>query len=95
LAPYCNAQGDRAMIRGLNLVGLRRMGLKKDNIKAVKDAYKLMFLSQLTIPEALASVEGKIQDPYAKTFFDFFREPKRGYARPSALTEQEEEAAAL
>lgn len=95
VAPYCIAQGDRAIIRGLNIVGLRRAGLKRENIKALRDAYRVMFQSKMTVAEALASVEGSVTDPYAKKFFDFFRDPKRGYARPSGDAHAEEETAAL
>jgi UDP-N-acetylglucosamine acyltransferase len=95
LAPYCISQGDRAVVRGLNLVGLRRAGLKKENIRALRDAYRIMFQSKMTIQEALASVDAGALDPYAKIFFDFFREPKRGYARPAGSTAEEEETTAV
>jgi UDP-N-acetylglucosamine acyltransferase len=95
VAPYCIAQDDRAVLRGLNIVGMRRLGLKKENIKALKDAYRLIFQSQMTIPDVLASIEGKDLDPYAKKFFDFFREAKRGFTRPVGSATEEEEAAAV
>lgn len=91
VAPYCIAQGDRATLRGINLVGMRRTGLKKENIRAVRDAYRLIFLSKLTIVEALASDESKTTDPFAKIFFDFFLDPKRGYTRPATGVAEEEQ----
>jgi UDP-N-acetylglucosamine acyltransferase len=90
VAPFCIAQGDRASIRGLNIVGMRRAGLKKENIRAVKSAYETVFLSQLTLDEALEKMKALTDDPYAAIFHAFFLEKKRGFLRPSLQTTQEE-----
>ena len=56
LAPFCLAQGDRATLRGLNLVGLKRRGFSSEQIGRVKAAYKVLFLSgQPTIEAAFAA----------------------------------------
>ncbi len=41
--PFCNASGDRARIRGLNLIGLRRRGFEVERVRALKKAYRLLF----------------------------------------------------
>ncbi len=59
LPPYMMAVGERAGIHGPNLVGLRRMGLSRDEIGAVRAIFKLLWLSGTPRKEALekAAVE--------------------------------------
>ncbi|HZI05767.1 MAG TPA: acyl-ACP--UDP-N-acetylglucosamine O-acyltransferase, partial [Archangium sp.] len=38
--PYCTAQGDRAELAGLNVVGLQRHGFSEEQIGRIKEAYK-------------------------------------------------------
>jgi UDP-N-acetylglucosamine acyltransferase len=52
--PYCNAAGDRARLRGLNVIGLRRRGFDADRIRDVKRAYRILFGSKLPLAEARA-----------------------------------------
>jgi UDP-N-acetylglucosamine acyltransferase len=52
--PFCNASGDRARLRGLNLIGLRRRGFEAERIRRVKRAYRLLFGSKLPLAEARA-----------------------------------------
>lgn len=42
--PYGIAAGDHAMLGGLNLIGLKRRGLPRANINALRAAFKLIFL---------------------------------------------------
>lgn len=44
--PYGLAQGARASLQGLNLVGLRRMGIPRDRIHALRAAFRFMFEEQ-------------------------------------------------
>lgn len=41
--PFCLAQGDRAHLRGLNLIGLQRAGFSEDAIRNLKRAYRHLF----------------------------------------------------
>jgi UDP-N-acetylglucosamine acyltransferase len=47
--PFCIAQGDRARLRGLNMVGLRRSGMSRDTISALREAFRTVFLSGLRL----------------------------------------------
>lgn len=51
--PYCNAAGDRARLKGLNIEGMRRRGFKKEQIDAIRKAYRIILQSGLTIKAAL------------------------------------------
>jgi UDP-N-acetylglucosamine acyltransferase len=83
VAPYTIAQGDRAVLRGLNIVGMRRAGLSRQSIKAVKQAYKAIFLSGLPLNEALQHSDVLVEDPHVVLFRTFLQTPKRGFVRPS------------
>ncbi|MFP1632559.1 acyl-ACP--UDP-N-acetylglucosamine O-acyltransferase [Zhengella sp. ZM62] len=43
LIPYGMVTGNRARLRGLNIVGMRRSGMARDEIRSVRAAYKMIF----------------------------------------------------
>ena len=90
VAPFCIAQGDRARIRGLNLVGLRRRGVKRDSIKAIKEAYRTVFQSGLSLKDALASPAMNVSDEHVALFRQFFSASKRGFLRPDAAWKEQQ-----
>lgn len=60
--PFCNATGDRAKLRGLNLEGLKRRGFSKARIEALKRAYRIIFQSKLKTKDALERVAHEFPD---------------------------------
>lgn len=79
LPPYMLAVGTRALIHGPNLVGLRRMGLSREAISAVRNAFKLIWLSGTPRKEALEmALEKYGQFKEVKEIVDFVRESRRG-----------------
>jgi len=51
--PFVVAQGNRARVRGVNAVGLRRRGVPEESIKALAKAVRLLWSSEVTRAEAL------------------------------------------
>ncbi|MBI5209499.1 MAG: acyl-ACP--UDP-N-acetylglucosamine O-acyltransferase [Elusimicrobia bacterium] len=87
---FCTCQGDRATLRGLNLLGMRRAGLHRDTVSAIKNAYKELFLSGTTTGEAIARIrEGA--PPEVLEIIAQIETSKRGITRPAtgALAEEE------
>ncbi|HRY30591.1 MAG TPA: acyl-ACP--UDP-N-acetylglucosamine O-acyltransferase [Elusimicrobiota bacterium] len=82
VAPFCMTQGDRAVIVGLNVVGLRRRGLSPESLSALKNAYKIAFLSGLNLPEAVAQIEKHHMPKEVRLFADFLKKPSHGLCRP-------------
>jgi len=82
IAPYCIAQGDRAEIAGINLVGLKRRGFSELALAQIKNAYKVIFRQNLRLEEAVAKLD-ELTDltAEAKLFIDFIRSSQRGIAR--------------
>jgi UDP-N-acetylglucosamine acyltransferase len=51
--PYGSAMGDRARLRGLNLVGLQRRNFSREQIHTLRTAYRLLFALEGTLAERL------------------------------------------
>jgi len=82
IPPYCNATGDRARLRGLNLEGLRRRGFTREETEALKKAYRIVFQSGLKTNVALAKVRQEIPDsPEAERMAAFIEKSERGICR--------------
>ena len=80
--PYCNATGDRARLHGLNLEGLRRRGIGKEKIEALKKAYRMMFRSRLKTSDAIAKVQQGLGDcSEVEQLVTFVQNSQRGICR--------------
>ncbi len=54
--PFGSVVGDRARLSGINIIGMRRRGFDRDDINAVRKAYRLLFASEGTFQERLQEV---------------------------------------
>ena len=54
--PFGSVVGDRARLSGINIVGMKRRGLSRDEIHDVRKAYRLLFASEGTFQERLEEV---------------------------------------
>ncbi len=80
--PFCNATGDRARLRGLNLEGIRRKKFSKDQIDALKKAYRIFFQSGLRTVEACQKVRREVpQTPEVQKMVCFIESSQRGVCR--------------
>jgi UDP-N-acetylglucosamine acyltransferase len=69
--PFVVVQGDRARVRGLNTVGLRRRGVPEESIAALERAVRKLWHSRLTRREALAALEPLARDePHVRRLLD-------------------------
>ena len=67
--------------KGLNLVGLKRAGLAREEIQALKTAYKLLFRSGLKLEQALARIKAEVPTEHTRHLAAFIRASKRGICR--------------
>lgn len=82
VAPYLLVSGNRAKPHGLNLIGLKRRGFKEGTIRALKDAYRLIFRSSLLLRTAIEKVRNEVEDcPEVRHFVEFIEQSKRGICR--------------
>jgi UDP-N-acetylglucosamine acyltransferase len=83
VSPYTMASGNRAKLYGLNMTGLKRLGVKPPALKELKSAYKLLFRSKLTLKEAIDKVQDEVkQTREVKSLLKFIKNSaKRGICR--------------
>jgi UDP-N-acetylglucosamine acyltransferase len=82
IPPYVMAQGNRAKLYGLNLVGLKRKGFSDAVITTLKKAYKTIFRSGLMQDDALRKTLDEFPDSdEVRMLVDFIRTSKRGVTR--------------
>jgi UDP-N-acetylglucosamine acyltransferase len=80
--PFCNATGDRARLRGLNTVGLKRRGFTREQLAALKRAYHILFQSKLKAKEALSRCRAELGDvPEVEYLLRFIESSERGICR--------------
>ena len=75
--PFCMAEGNRATLRGLNLTGLRR-ALPRDEINALKTAYKELFESGHALQESAEDLLKSSESENVKKLVTFITQSKRG-----------------
>ena len=54
--PYGSAMGNRARLSGLNIIGCKRRGVSREEIHALRTAYRLLFAQEGTMSERLDDV---------------------------------------
>jgi UDP-N-acetylglucosamine acyltransferase len=79
--PFFLYSGFNVEAKGVNLVGLKRAGLKAPQITALKNAYRLLYRSGLKLEDALGRIESEIATPEAAHLVRFIRQSKRGICR--------------
>jgi len=78
IPPFCNTEGNRATIRGLNLTGLRRRMEDRSDINEIKKAYKKLFDSGLPLADSAQEIIETTDNKYALHLAKFVLNTKRG-----------------
>jgi len=76
--PFALADGHRARIIGLNVVGLRRGGFTQEQRNRIKAIYRLLFHSGLPLAEAMAQAETQYPGPETRQMVQFIQSSRRG-----------------
>ncbi|MCK9273531.1 MAG: acyl-ACP--UDP-N-acetylglucosamine O-acyltransferase [Syntrophales bacterium] len=80
--PFVVVSGNRAKIYGLNVIGLKRRGFRPEVLKALKDAYRLIFRSSLLRSEAIKKAKSEIaRSEEVDRFLRFIENSERGICR--------------
>jgi len=82
LPPFVMAQGNPAVARTINAVGLKRRGFSQDSIKAIKKAYNLLYKSDLRLEQAVKEMESiAVDQPAVQLMVDFINDSSRSIVR--------------
>lgn len=76
--PFVVTDGAPGRAHGLNIVGLRRAGFKSGGLTKLKEAYRLLLRSGLSLDDALLKLD-VLGDPLVAHLVDFVRNSSRGF----------------
>ncbi|USD65917.1 acyl-ACP--UDP-N-acetylglucosamine O-acyltransferase [Vibrio sp. SCSIO 43136] len=80
--PFVMAQGNHCKPFGINIEGLKRRGFSKDDIRAIRRAYKTLYRSGLTFEEAKQEIAKEASEfAVVQQFLDFLGKTQRGVIR--------------
>ena len=88
--PFGSVMGDRANLSGLNIIGLKRREFSRDDIHALRTAYRMIFADGGTMAERLEEAAGQFADnEVVMDIVDFIRaDSGRPVCQPKAAETQ-------
>lgn len=82
IPPYLTAEGRPAVPRIVNEVGLKRRGFTPEQVRNIRNAFRVLYRSGLKLVEAIEQLNVFAQtQPEIKAFVEFVENSKRGIAR--------------
>jgi UDP-N-acetylglucosamine acyltransferase len=83
------ADGHPAKVHTINKVGLSRKGLSSEVQKNIRNAFKILFRSGLSVPNAISKVSEEIPSfPELTHLVEFVRTSERGVCRGSTVGDE-------
>ena len=80
--PFMIADGNPAKVRGINLIGLERKGFPAENLKPIKEAFRLIYRSKLNTRQAVEAMRQDLpQNEEIKEIIEFIEKSERGIIR--------------
>jgi acyl-[acyl-carrier-protein]--UDP-N-acetylglucosamine O-acyltransferase len=81
--PFMIVDGNPAEVRGVNLVGLERRGFSHDTIRALKEAYRILYRAKLNTKQALEELgrNGLAEISEVNDLMKFIEVSQRGIVR--------------
>jgi UDP-N-acetylglucosamine acyltransferase len=82
IPPFMIADGNPAKVRGINIVGLERSGFAAEDIKSIKEAFRLIYRSKYNTRQALEAVQQELPASAEITqIVEFIQKSERGIIR--------------
>jgi UDP-N-acetylglucosamine acyltransferase len=80
--PYVMVAGNPAVPHAVNAEGLKRRGFSEEQIRNIRDAYRIVYRSELKLAEALAQLAPRLESqPEIRPFVEFIEGSTRSLAR--------------
>lgn len=77
--PFLIADGNPAVVRGLNKVGLERQGFTPEQLKNLKECYRILYRQNLNVAQAIDEIRSSAPDTTeVDTFVTFIESSSRG-----------------
>src|SRR5438034_9503736 len=82
IPPFMIADGNPAKVRGVNLVGLERSGFPSENVKWIKEAFRLIYRSKYNTRQAIEAMRKELpQTEEITEITQFIEQTERGIIR--------------
>lgn len=82
ILPFSRAQGNYAVCRATNKIGLQRKGFTKDEVENIHRAMRIVIMGTDTVEEAIERIRKECAtSAQIEYFIDFIRNSKRGIAK--------------
>ncbi len=80
--PFMIADGNPAEVRGINMVGLERRGFSAETLREIREAYKVIYRSNLNTSQGLESLKANFSGSESvRHLADFIASSERGIVR--------------
>ena len=76
--PFSMVDGNPAVVTGLNTIGMRRGDISKERLRAIKEAYKVLYRSKKTVKSALEYLTENNPGEDVQYLIDFHEKSDRG-----------------
>jgi len=76
--PFSKTVGNRALLYGVNTIGLERRGFSRERIEAIRAAFRVLMSPSKNVSQALSEIEANGGTDDVRTLVDFIRSSKRG-----------------
>ncbi len=81
IPPYMLASGAPAKVYGINVVGLRKAGVDRKVREEIKEAFRLIYRSNLNTSQAMEAIEANIPtSPELEHLLSFIRSTRKGFS---------------
>ncbi|MGI8482193.1 MAG: acyl-ACP--UDP-N-acetylglucosamine O-acyltransferase [Chthoniobacterales bacterium] len=82
IPPFMIADGNPAQVRGINLVGLERSAFPPENVKLIKEAFRLIYRSKLNTGQAIQAIRNQLpRNIEIDQIVEFIEQSERGIIR--------------
>lgn len=83
IPPFLVADGQPALVRGVNRIGLQRAGFSEERLAVIKRIYKKLYRNGLNRAQAIEALaaDAEAGDPDVSAFIRFAERSERGFAR--------------
>ncbi|WP_110666965.1 acyl-ACP--UDP-N-acetylglucosamine O-acyltransferase [Salinicola halophilus] len=78
---FVMASGNPAAPHGLNSIGLKRRGFSSESVRALNEAYRLVYRKGLTLEQAVSEIESRFSFDETRRFVDSLKSSQRGILR--------------
>jgi UDP-N-acetylglucosamine acyltransferase len=76
--PFSKTVGNRALLYGVNTIGLERRGFSRERIEAIRGAFRILMHPCVNVSQAVSELSKDSQDEDLRTLIEFIRSAKRG-----------------